>query len=62
MKLNDQSIMPFGKYKGKKMENVPASYLHWLYTQQFCDKKIEGYVEDNMEALMKEYSNGIWKR
>lgn len=29
--LTDNSPMPFGKYKGTKLENVPASYLIWLY-------------------------------
>lgn len=29
--LTDNSIMPFGVYKGKKMANVPASYLKWIY-------------------------------
>lgn len=28
--LDDDSIMPFGKFKGSRMEDVPASYLHWF--------------------------------
>ena len=24
--MDDQSIMPFGKYIGKKLEDIPASY------------------------------------
>jgi hypothetical protein len=31
MKLNDQSRMPFGIHKDKRMERVPASYLLWLW-------------------------------
>lgn len=23
-------IMPYGKFKGQDMENVPSRYLHWL--------------------------------
>jgi len=23
-------IMPFGKYKGKDLEDIPSSYLKWL--------------------------------
>jgi hypothetical protein len=30
MILTDQSTMPFGKNKGKTLEDVPASYLIWL--------------------------------
>jgi len=33
MKLTDESPMPFGKYKGEKMANVPASYLKWIYDE-----------------------------
>jgi len=29
--MQDDDIMPFGKHKGEKMANVPASYLIWLY-------------------------------
>lgn len=29
-KLTDDSIMPWGKYKGETLEDVPASYLLWL--------------------------------
>lgn len=23
-------IMPFGKYKGEKLENLPTSYIEWV--------------------------------
>jgi hypothetical protein len=29
--LTDESIMPWGKYRGRKLKDVPASYLLWLY-------------------------------
>lgn len=28
--LTDESPMPFGKHRGTRMEEVPASYLLWL--------------------------------
>lgn len=28
--MTDQDLMPFGKYKYRKMEDVPADYLLWL--------------------------------
>jgi|GEM_PF-2476655 uncharacterized protein (DUF3820 family) len=31
--MNDNSIMPFGKYKGNSMANVPDSYLVWIWGQ-----------------------------
>ena len=29
--LQDCDPMPFGKYRGIIMQEVPASYLHWLW-------------------------------
>lgn len=33
MRLTDQDPMPFGKYQGTPMSNVPDSYLIWLYNK-----------------------------
>lgn len=38
----DSTPMPFGKYDGKKLANVPASYLLWLRSNGCSDKKTEG--------------------
>ena len=32
-RLRDTDPMPFGKYQGQPMEQVPDSYLLWLYNQ-----------------------------
>lgn len=32
-KLDDESIMEFGKYQGEKLEDIPANYLLWLEDQ-----------------------------
>lgn len=37
-KLHDDSIMPFGKYKGKRLGEVPDSYLLWFLKQDWCDE------------------------
>ena len=52
--LNDESPMPWGKYKGDKMENVPASYLLWLYKNQKCSIDVKEYIVDNLDVLKKE--------
>lgn len=59
--LNDLSPMPFGKFKGTPMQDVPPQYLLWLYdndTGLWCDKKrnqaIKKYVEDSWDALLKD--------
>lgn len=46
--------MPWGKFKGEKMENVPANYLVWLYEEAKCDGDVKAYIEDNMDVLKLE--------
>lgn len=64
MKLTDVSKMPFGKYKGKPMSEVPASYLFWLWTNGKESEKDEvaEYIRENMHNLEMEYPDGIWKK
>lgn len=54
MALHDDSPMPFGKYKGDKMANVPASYLMWLYDENKCNKEVRDYIEDNLDVIKDE--------
>lgn len=46
--------MPWGQYKGKRMIDVPASYLLWLYENNKCNNDVREYIEDNMDALKLE--------
>ncbi len=59
--MNDDSIMPFGKHKGEKLANVPASYLLWLNNEM--DEKpperreqieLKKYIESNLDVLRME--------
>jgi uncharacterized protein (DUF3820 family) len=52
--LNDNSLMPFGKYKGTEMANVPASYLIWIYENNKCSLEVIKYVRDNLDVLTEE--------
>lgn len=52
--LTDNDLMPFGKYKGEKLANVPASYLLWLYDNNKCNQYLREYIEDNMDVLNEE--------
>lgn len=36
--LHDESIMPFGKHKGKKLGEVPDSYWLWFLQQEWSSK------------------------
>lgn len=56
--FNDDTKMPFGKHKGAKLKDVPASYLLWLYGQMEAQKQSQGplfrYLKANLKVLEKE--------
>jgi uncharacterized protein (DUF3820 family) len=61
--LTDISTMPFGKYKGTPMQDVPASYLHWLWTNGLENDKhspVADYVRRSLSALKQEHPDLIW--
>lgn len=62
--LTDTDPMPFGKHKGTPMQDVPSSYLHWLWTEGgLKDDKFGGvanYVRRNLHALQMENADLIW--
>lgn len=51
--LTDTSPMPFGRYKGKKMQDVPGTYLGWLGEQDWIDKwpLVKAYIIKNKKVL-----------
>ena len=55
-KMDDKSIMPFGKHKGEKMANVPAEYLIWLFVNNKCYGDLLGYIKVNEVNLKQEIS------
>jgi len=57
--FTDDSIMPFGAHKGKRMEDVPADYLLWL--EDNADTKsrsfhpaLYGYISSVYDVLEEE--------
>ncbi len=52
--MTDNSLMPFGKYKGEKMANVPASYLLWLYENGNTFGELKAYLQENEEVFRAE--------
>jgi len=52
--LSDDDPMPFGKHKGKKMKEVPASYLDWLSDQWKVDTLVRRYIKKNWKAIEAE--------
>jgi len=62
--LEDLDPMPFGKHKGEAMQDVPASYLHWLWTTGGMKEDklspVADYIRRNINALKQEYKDAIW--
>lgn len=56
MPLTDATPMPFGRYKGTAMANVPAKYLLWLYNQGCDHVEVKRYIIANLEILNREIS------
>ena len=54
--MDDNTLMPFGKHKDKKMVDVPGDYLKYMYDNDMLGKNLElkEYIEDNMDVLNKE--------
>lgn len=59
MKIDDNYIMPIGKYKGEKLVNVPASYLLWIRDNLKLGKEgpLAEYILENEELLIQEQEN-----
>lgn len=59
--FTDETPMPFGKHKGKNLEDVPSEYLSYLWNQMYddyVDKKLKGnrlklmdYIKDNSDSI-----------
>jgi hypothetical protein len=51
----DAITMPFGKYKDKRVDNLPTEYLTWLWESVELDKwyGLEKVVHDTLERRGK---------
>lgn len=49
----DKTLMPFGKYKGKALVNVPAEYLLWLRAQNCNNAALVAYIDANIIDVLK---------
>ena len=43
--LEDDNIMPFGKYRGRRLEDVPDSYIRWLWEEGNIKESINDDTE-----------------
>lgn len=54
VRLDDSSLMPFGKYKGTKLANVPASYMLFIYENYQLHENLKEYIKKNKDVLLAE--------
>lgn len=52
----DETVMPWGKHKGEKLEEIPYSYFLWLMEQSWLGSwpQMKLYIKNNAEAIYKE--------
>ncbi len=61
--LSDTDPMPFGKHKGVPMQDVPASYLHYLWQNGMKEDRqspVADYIRRSLSALRVEHPDLIW--
>ena len=52
-------IIRFGKHKGMELEDVPASYLLYLYEKEIVKAgAIYDYIVKNMDGIKKQIEDG----
>jgi uncharacterized protein (DUF3820 family) len=66
--LQDTDPMPFGRYKDLLLQDVPASYMHWLWTNERDPMSLKAkvdpvaeYIKRNLAALKAEFPDGVWE-
>ena len=63
--LKDTDKMPWGKHAGTPMQDVPASYFFFFWTEKGLQKDkvspVADYIRRNLDALEQEYPDGVWQ-
>jgi uncharacterized protein (DUF3820 family) len=52
--MHDSSLMPFGKYKGRRLIDVPAPYFLWLHHKGCQHEGVRQYINSNLDAIIQE--------
>lgn len=55
IRYDDNSLMPgHGIHAGKKLANVPPSYLLFLWENEKCFGALKDYIKNNLEVIKAE--------
>jgi uncharacterized protein (DUF3820 family) len=46
-----ESIIPFGKYKGKTIEDIPSDYLDYLLSEEWFETKFKDLYEEVKQEM-----------
>ena len=54
--------MPFGKFKGQPMQDVPAEYFHWMWNNgaKSDNRPVAEYIRKNIHVLQQENKDLVW--
>ena len=47
-----EKIMPYGKHKGKKINELPPDYLLYLWDNDRCTGAVFAHIHDNLEDIL----------
>ena len=47
--LDDEFVMPFGKYKGEPLSEIPTEYLDWLLGSDNLYESTKEQIEDKLD-------------
>lgn len=59
-KESSKNIMPFGKYKGQQLADVPDSYMAWLLKQGTLKDPLKSKIEDLIWNRIKKNCLNDW--
>ena len=64
IQLNDTDPMPWGKYKRLPMQDVPAYYLFFFWTEKGLkddhQSEVADYIRRNLDSMKMDFPDGIW--
>jgi uncharacterized protein (DUF3820 family) len=46
---SEESLMPFGRFKGEKMDDLPDWYIEWMRDQDFIREPLKSSVEIQLQ-------------
>ncbi len=58
-RLTDDDLMPFGKHKGERLEDMPADYFLYLWNEGVEHVGLRGYIIHSFDALVQERPDKI---